>query len=89
MLGPVLERLNSEFLNRSIDRVFGIMLRAGLIPEPPEVLQGQTLKTEYISVLAQAQKQVALGGVDNFLMQVSARSRRCRRRRWTRWTSTR
>ncbi len=70
MLGPVLERLNSEFLNRLIDRVFGIMLRAGLIPEPPEVLQGQTLKTEYISVLAQAQKQVALGGVDNFLMRV-------------------
>lgn len=71
MLGPVLERLNSEFLNRLIDRVFGIMLRANLIPTPPEALQGQTLKTEYISVLAQAQKHVALGGLDNFLQRAS------------------
>ena len=67
MLGPVLERLNSEFLNRLIDRTFGIMLRKGLIAAAPEPLQGQTLKTEYISVLAQAQKQVALAGLDNFL----------------------
>ena len=71
MLGPVLERLNSEFLNRLIDRLFGIMLRAGMIPPPPESLQGVTLKTEYISVLAQAQKQVALGGLDNFLQRAS------------------
>jgi len=70
MLGPVLERLNSEFLNRLIDRLFGIMLRRGLIPPAPEALQGVALKTEYISVLAQAQKQVALAGVDAFLGRV-------------------
>lgn len=71
MLGPVLERLNSEFLNRLIDRLFGIMLRAGMIPEAPEALQGENLKTEYISVLAQAQKQVALGAVDNWLQRAA------------------
>lgn len=70
MLGPVLERLNSEFLNRLIDRIFGIMLRAGLVPPAPEALQGVRLKTEYISVLAQAQKQVALSGIDQFLGRV-------------------
>ena len=31
------------------------MDRRGLIPPPPEALQGQPLKFEYVSLLAQAQ----------------------------------
>jgi len=72
MLGPVLEHLNDELLNPAIDRTFAIMLRKGLIPEAPEELQGQDLKVEYISIMHQAQKMVAAGGMDHFLDRVGA-----------------
>lgn len=64
-LGPVLERLHNELLNVSIDRVFGIMARAGLFPDPPQELKsGMELQAQYISVLAQAQQAVAIGGIE-------------------------
>lgn len=67
MLGPVLERLNDELLDPLIDRVFGIMLRQGAIPEPPRALQGQEIRVEYISVMAQAMKMVGLSSVERLL----------------------
>ncbi len=65
MLGPVLEDVNL-FLNKAIDRTFSIMLRQGLLPPPPEALQGQPLKIEYVSILAQAQNIVAVQGINQF-----------------------
>jgi hypothetical protein len=67
MLGPVLERLQTELLAPLIDRTFALMLRAGLVPPAPEELQGEPLKVEYISVLAQAQRLVGLGSVDRLV----------------------
>jgi len=64
MLGPVLERLHNELLDPLIDRTFSIMQKAGVLPEPPEELQGMDLKVEYVSVLAQAQKMVAVGAIE-------------------------
>lgn len=60
MLGPVLERLENELLNPLIDRTFSIMLSKGLIPPAPREIQGATLKAQYISILAQAQKMVGV-----------------------------
>lgn len=70
-LGPVLERLNQDLLDPLIDRTFMIMLRRGLIPQPPQAIQGQTLKAEYISVMAQAQKLVGIASLDRFTQMVS------------------
>lgn len=64
MLGPVLERLESELLDPLIDRTFNIMLRAGIVPPPPAELSGMELKVEYISMLAQAQKMVGITAID-------------------------
>jgi hypothetical protein len=66
MLGPVLERLNDELLDPLIDRTFSIMLDVGMIPEPPEELQDLPLKVEYLSIMAQAQKLIATGGIERF-----------------------
>ena len=68
-LGPVIERLQHEFLQPLIDRCFNIMLRKGLLPEmPPEY---QEMAGEYnislISPLATAQRSVALNGVNAFM----------------------
>lgn len=66
-LGPVLERTNDELLDPLVDRVFAMMLRAGVIPEPPEALQGMPLKVEYLSIMAQAQKLVGVTGQDRLV----------------------
>lgn len=66
MLGPVLEGINHELLNPAIDRVFAIGARQGRFPPPPEALQGQPLKVEYVSILAQAQNIIAVQGVQQF-----------------------
>jgi hypothetical protein len=65
-LGPVLEQLNQDDLDPSINITFDIMNRQGLLPPPPEELQGMALKVEYISVMAQAQKLVGIGGTERF-----------------------
>lgn len=63
-VGPVLEQLNEDVLDDLIDIAFSAMLEAGEIPEPPEELQGKDLKIEYISPMAQAQKSLAIEGIE-------------------------
>lgn len=65
-LGPVLEQLNQDLLDPLIDVTFAVMLRQGLIPDPPEEIQGMDLKVEYISIMAQAQKMAGLAGIERF-----------------------
>jgi hypothetical protein len=66
MLGPILERQNDEKLDPAIDRAFAIALRRGLLPPPPEELQGSPLKTEYVSLLAQAQRLVSASSIERY-----------------------
>ncbi len=67
ILGAVLEQLNQDVYDPLIDITFDIMQRRGMIPEPPEELQGQDLKVEYISTLHQAMKSAGLAGIDNLV----------------------
>jgi hypothetical protein len=66
MLGPVLERLESELLDPIIDRTFNIMMRSNLVPPPPKELQGMDIHVDYISMLAQAQKMVGTTALEQF-----------------------
>lgn len=63
-LGPVLEQLNQDLLDPLIDITFDIMERQGMIPEPPEELQGVDLKVEYISIMHQAQRLAGAAGIE-------------------------
>lgn len=63
MLGPVLERLKNELLDPLIERAFNICQRAGILPPPPEEIQGRELHVSYISMIAQAQKAGALNTI--------------------------
>lgn len=67
MLGPVLDRLRAELFQPLIERVYGIMDRAGLVAFPPSELANQPVKVEFISILAQAQKQAGLAAVDQLV----------------------
>lgn len=61
MLGPVLERLHNELLDPVIDRTFNILQRGGVLPPAPPELAETELRVEYVSVLAQAQRLVSTG----------------------------
>ena len=63
-IGPALEQFHGEFLNRLIDRTFDQLIKANVLPPPPQELQGSPLKVTYISTLAMAQRAVATGGID-------------------------
>lgn len=69
-LGPVIERLQHEFFLPLIERCFSMLLRKGkLAPIPDEFVN---LISDYnirmISPLAQAQRLVAVEGIQQFLM---------------------
>ena len=62
LLGPVLGRLENEFLNPLVERVFGIMSRMNAFEQAPDEIQGADMRIEYQSPLARAQKsQIAQG----------------------------
>jgi hypothetical protein len=67
MLGPVLERLHNELLDPLIEMTFTRMLEAGIVPPPPQDLQGMELKVEFVSMLAQAQRAVGTNSLDRFV----------------------
>jgi len=67
MLGPVLERLHNELLSPLVERTFLRMLEAGVLPPPPEELQGMEINVKFVSMLAQAQAAIGTNAVDRFV----------------------
>jgi len=68
MLGPIIERQQSESMDPIIDRVFNIMAELRILPPIPRELQaGLDLKVEYISLLAQAQRMVATAPIEQLI----------------------
>lgn len=67
MLTPVIERLQSEVLAPIIDRVWGIMSRAKIIPTPPASIAGRDLNIEYTSMLSISQKAAQAGSIERLL----------------------
>lgn len=59
VLGPVLESLSTEFHDPAIDIAYIKANEFGILPPPPEELQGIDINIEHISILAQAQKLVS------------------------------
>lgn len=72
MLGPVLERLHNEVLDPLIETTFDRMIETGVVPPPPEELQGVELNVEFVSMLAQAQRAVSTNSVDRFVNNLGA-----------------
>ena len=66
LLGPLYGRLQVEFLQQTVQRCFGIGLRAEAFNELPEGLVGKTATVKYLSPLAQAQKLEIVGAIERF-----------------------
>lgn len=73
ILGPTLGRLDDELLRALVDRLFGIMLRAGSFDPIPGVLveaakqQGGDIEVEYDGPLAKAQRASQLTSAAEFI----------------------
>lgn len=65
-LGPMLEQFNDDCLKPLIRNLFAIMLKRGLVPEPPEEIQGMEMDIEFMSMFAQAQRMLSTGGLERF-----------------------
>tara|TARA_R110000850_G_scaffold23358_1_gene69076 strand:- start:12076 stop:13677 length:1602 start_codon:yes stop_codon:yes gene_type:complete len=63
-LGPVLESLDHGLLTPIIEATFFYMQEAEILPPAPDILNGQPVKVEFISLLAQAQKAVGLASIE-------------------------
>lgn len=72
MLGPVMESVQTELLDPAIDRIFGIAMRAGIVPEIPQELEGREISVTYTSLLSQAQQIVGIGPIERLLGTATA-----------------
>lgn len=74
MLGPVIERHQTELLDPLLTRTYGILCRAGALPPNPPELEGLEMRVEYVSALAQAQRMGAAQSIRQFAAEVTALS---------------
>jgi hypothetical protein len=72
MLGPVLERLQNELLDPLIEITFDRIVAAGVLPTPPQELQGSDVNVELISMMAQAQRAIGVNSIDRFVGSLGA-----------------
>lgn len=72
MLGPPLERIQQDFLGAIVEDTFAQAAEAGILPEAPPELQGQSLNVRFVSSLAQAQKAQEVGVIERVAQFVGA-----------------
>ena len=71
LLGPVVDRLDREFLSPLIKRTFSLMRQYDFLPEAPEGIEGAELQVEFVSIMAQAQKLVSTSPLDQTMAFVA------------------
>lgn len=65
MLGPVLISVHKNFLRPLIEQLYQkVVSTPGLVPPPPPEVMGMSLKIEYVSILAQAQKMEGVTAIE-------------------------
>lgn len=67
MLGSVLDRFESEALGPAINRIYAIMDRQGMLPEPPPEIEDADIEVQYVSILSTAQSAVAAAPVERWV----------------------
>lgn len=70
LLGSVLERFENEALDPAVKRIFAIMQRQGLLPEPPPGFDVGELDIQYVSILSTAQRAVGAAPTERWLQLI-------------------
>jgi hypothetical protein len=56
LLGPVFGRIQQELLQPLVTRAFGLLMRNGKIPPPPQEIASATINVRFVSPLARSQR---------------------------------
>lgn len=67
LLGPVLQRVNTELLDPMLEDVVRFAAESGRLPEAPPEIQGMEMRVDYVSLLAQAQQAVSATSIERTL----------------------
>jgi len=70
LFGPLFGRLESEYLRPMLERVFGLMYRAGLLGEPPEELLNMDFKPSFTGPHARAQRMERANVTMNYVQNL-------------------
>lgn len=68
---PLFSRLEPELLDPIISRVYASALRRGLLPEPPPVLEGETVNIAYQSAISRAQRSGEVDDIVRFVQTIA------------------
>lgn len=71
MMAPLLGRLQTEFIIPCIQRSYGLLLHAGMLPPPPASIQGATIEIDYVSASARAQAAKRILDYSRFVQNVA------------------
>lgn len=67
LLGSVLERFENEALDPAINRIFSIMWRQDMLPDPPPGFDMAEMEIQYVSILSTAQRAVSAAPTERWL----------------------
>ena len=70
LLGPIYGRMQAEWYAPMINRCFGLAMRAGVLPPPPQSLAGRDYNVKFESPNAKAQKLEEVNAVETSLVAV-------------------
>ena len=70
-LAPLLNRMESEYLEPAIEATFYLLERAGALPERPESLDGAVLEISYASPSTQSQFATRLSNIQAFMQDIA------------------
>lgn len=74
LLGPTLGRLQADFLDPLVSRTFNILMRAGRLLPPPEIVteMGAEYDIQYIGPLPRAQRMQIVDSINQFVANMAA-----------------
>lgn len=72
LMGSILQRFENEALDPAIKRIYSIMERNNLLPDPPQEISDQGIEIQYVSILAVAQRAAGVAPTERFLSLVGA-----------------
>lgn len=71
VIGPTFQRLEAEYVGQITERVFGVLMRAGVFPPIPDALRGRRVDFSYASPVQKAQQLIEVAAAAATIDQIT------------------